>query len=214
MPMTKPIKVSIVDDSSDLRENIAGYLEAFDEFRCVSSYAGAREALAGLPRDSPDVVLMDINLGEHVMDGIECVRRLKVLLPNVQVVMLTVFDDSEKIFRTLAAGASGYLLKRQRPEELLAAIREVVAGGAPMSTSIARKVVKSFQSAAPHGAEASELSPRESEVLEALAQGLAYKQIGDQLNVSIHTVRNYIRRIYEKLHVRSRTQAVAKYLKP
>jgi DNA-binding NarL/FixJ family response regulator len=127
--------------------------------------------------------------------------------------MLTVFEDSEKIFRALAAGASGYLLKRQRPEELLAAIREVVAGGAPMSTSIARKVVKSFQSAPPRGTESPELSPRELEVLQALAQGLAYKQIADQLNVSIHTVRNYIRRVYEKLHVRSRTEAVVKFLK-
>jgi DNA-binding NarL/FixJ family response regulator len=205
------VKISIVDDSPDLRENISGYLEAFPEFRCVSTYASAVEALARLGADKPDVVLMDINLGEGVMDGIECVRRLKTLLPHVQVVMLTVFEDSEKIFRTLAAGASGYLLKRQRPEELLAAIREVMAGGAPMSTSIARKVVKSFQPA--HG-EASDLSHRESEVLAALAQGLAYKQIADQLNVSIHTVRNYIRRIYEKLHVRSRTEAVAKFLKP
>jgi DNA-binding NarL/FixJ family response regulator len=212
--MSAPVKIVIVDDSPDLRENIAGYLEAFPEFRCINTYAGAREALAGLPRDLPDVVLMDINLGDHAMDGIECVRRLKMLLPNVRVVMLTVFEDSEKIFRTLTAGASGYLLKRQRPDELLAAIREVMAGGAPMSTSIARKVVESFRATAPHGHEGADLSHREAEVLDGLAQGLAYKQIADQLNVSIHTVRNYIRRIYEKLHVRSRTEAVAKYLKP
>src|SRR5580700_1938804 len=177
--MSAPVKIVIVDDSPDLRENIAGYLEAFPEFRCINTYAGAREALAGLPRDLPDVVLMDINLGDHAMDGIECVRRLKMLLPNVRVVMLTVFEDSEKIFRTLTAGASGYLLKRQRPDELVAAIHEVVAGGAPMSTSIARIVVKSFQSAAPHDSKAGELSHRELEVLEALAQGLAYKQIAD-----------------------------------
>jgi DNA-binding NarL/FixJ family response regulator len=212
--MSHPVKIAIVDDSPDLRENIAGYLEAFPEFHCLSTYASAREALAGLPRDLPDVVLMDINLGDHAMDGIECVRRLKMLLPEVRVLMLTVFEDSEKIFRTLAAGASGYLLKRQRPDELLAAIREVMAGGAPMSTPIARKVVESFQSSGTHGSEAVDLSPREAEVLHGLAQGLAYKQIADQLNVSIHTVRNYIRRIYEKLHVRSRTEAVAKYLKP
>jgi DNA-binding NarL/FixJ family response regulator len=212
--MSAVTKIAVVDDSPDLRENISGYLEAFPQFRCVATYASAKEALAGLPSDKPDVVLMDINLGVGVMDGIECVRHLKALLPTVQVLMLTVFEDSEKIFRTLAAGAGGYLLKRQRPEELIAAIREVMAGGAPMSTSIARKVVKSFQAAAPHGTEGMELSNRESEVLAALAQGLAYKQIADQLNVSIHTVRNYIRRIYEKLHVRSRTEAVAKYLKP
>jgi DNA-binding NarL/FixJ family response regulator len=211
--VSKIITISIVDDALDLRENIGGYLEAFPEFRCVASYATAQEALTGLVKNPPDVVLMDINLGEHSPDGIECVRALKTLLPDVLIVMLTVFEDSEKIFRALAAGASGYLLKRQRPEELLAAIREVVAGGAPMSTSIARKVVRSFQSVPPRGVESSELSQRELEVLQALAQGLAYKQIADQLNVSIHTVRNYIRRVYEKLHVRSRTEAVVKFLK-
>jgi DNA-binding NarL/FixJ family response regulator len=211
--MSKVVTIGIVDDSRDLRENIGGYLGAFPEFRCTHTYATAREALAGLPKNPPDVVLMDINLGERATDGIECVRALKVLLPEILVLMLTVFDDSEKIFQALAAGASGYLLKRQRPEELLAAIREVVAGGAPMSTSIARKVVKSFQSAPPAGAESTELSNRELEVLKAMAEGLAYKQIADQLNVSIHTVRNYIRRIYEKLHVHSRTAAVVKFLK-
>jgi len=211
--MSKPIKISLVDDSPDLRENIVGYLEAFPEFECLHTYASAEEALADLPKAAPDIVLMDINLGANAMDGIECVRRLKTMLPKVQVVMLTVFEDSEKIFRTLAAGASGYLLKRQRPEELVAAIREVIVGGAPMSTSIARIVVKSFQSAPAHQPAGAELSHREQEVLEGLAQGLAYKQIADQLDVSIHTVRNYIRRIYEKLHVRSRTEAVAKFLK-
>jgi DNA-binding NarL/FixJ family response regulator len=212
--MSKTIKIAVVDDSSDLRENIVGYLEAFPEFKCVNTYASAEAALAGLPHDAPDIVLMDINLGEHAMDGIECVRRLKKLMPQVQVVMLTVFEDAQKIFKTLAAGASGYLLKRQRPEELVAAIKEVVAGGAPMSTSIARIVVKSFQAKHSHSAEVEELSEREQQVLEGLAQGFIYKQIADQLNVSIHTVRNYIRRIYEKLHVRTSAEAVAKYLKP
>jgi DNA-binding NarL/FixJ family response regulator len=212
--MSTTITIAIVDDCADLRENIGGYLGAFPEIRCISSYATARAALEGLPENPPDVVLMDINLGEHVTDGIECVRSLKMLLPEVQVVMLTVFEDTEKIFSALAAGASGYLLKRQRPEELLAAIREVVAGGAPMSTSIARKVVRSFQSAPSHAARSAELSPRELEVLQGLAQGLAYKHIAVQLNVSVHTIRNYIRRVYEKLHVRSRTEAVVKFLKP
>ncbi len=212
--MSKVITVAIVDDSEDLRENIGGYLGAFPEFRCISCYATASEALDGLAKNPPDVVLMDINLGEHATDGIDCVRALKMSLPDIMIVMLTVFEDTEKIFRALAAGASGYLLKRQRPEELLAAIREVVAGGAPMSTSIARKVVKSFQSTAARETESAELSHRELEVLQAMAEGLAYKQIASQLNVSIHTVRNYIRRIYEKLHVRSRTAAVVKFLKP
>lgn len=211
--MKKAITIAIVDDSADLREHIGGYLEAFPEFHCLNGYASARQALEGLPKNQPEVVLMDINLGENATDGIECVRALKTLLPNVLVVMLTVFEDTEKIFRALSAGATGYLLKRQRPEELLAAIREVVAGGAPMSTSIARKVVKSFQSAPPRGMESAELSHRELEVLQALAEGLTYKQIADQINVSIHTVRNYIRRVYEKLHVRSRTEAVVKFLK-
>jgi DNA-binding NarL/FixJ family response regulator len=211
--MSKAVTVAIVDDSRDLRENIGGYLSAFPEFRCEQFYATAREAVIGLPKNPPDVVLMDINLGENATDGIECVRALKTLVPDILVMMLTVFDDSEKIFEALAAGASGYLLKRQRPEELLAAIREVVAGGAPMSTSIARKVVKSFQSNRPAGMGSSELSQRELEVLQAMAEGLAYKQIADQLDVSIHTVRNYIRRIYEKLHVHSRTAAVVKFLK-
>jgi DNA-binding NarL/FixJ family response regulator len=210
--MNKPITIAIVDDSADLRENIAGYLDASPGFRCLKSFATAEDALASLPLDPPDVVLMDIHLGKRSVDGIECVRRLKVLLPRIQIIMLTVFEDAEKIFRALAAGASGYLLKRLPPAELLEAIREVMAGGAPMSMSIALKVVQSFQTSAAHGAEAAELSQREREVLSGLAKGLAYKQIAEQLSVSIHTVRNYIRRIYEKLHVRSRTEAVAKYL--
>jgi len=210
--MSKPITISIVDDSADLRENIPGYLNASREFRCLKAYASAEEALADLPQNMPDVVLMDINLGKRGMDGIECVRRLKAQQHPVQIIMLTVFEDTEKIFSALAAGASGYLLKRLPPSELQEAIREVMAGGAPMSTSIALKVVQSFQTSAAHQAEAAELSQREREVLNGLAKGLAYKQIADQLNVSIHTVRNYIRRIYEKLHVRSRTEAVAKFL--
>ncbi|MDB6020377.1 MAG: DNA-binding response regulator [Pedosphaera sp.] len=211
--MSKAITISIVDDSPDMRENIAGYLNSAPGLRCLNAYASAREALAGLPQAPPDVVLMDINLGAHAPDGIECVRELKTLLPGAQVVMLTVFEDTEKIFRALAAGASGYLLKRLPPAQLLDAIREVVAGGAPMSALIARKVVQSFQDSAPHGTDSADLSRREREVLEALAQGLAYKEIADRLELSIHTVRNYIRRIYEKLHVRSRTEAVAKFLK-
>ena len=209
--MKKIITVSIVDDEADLREHIAGYLAAAGDIRCVSAYASAEEALEHLPQDKPDVVLMDINLGG--MDGIECVRRLKVVMPAAQVVMLTVFEDTEKIFRALVAGASGYLLKRLSPKKLLEAIVEVRAGGSPMSASIARKVVQSFHSAPARGDEAMDLSQRERSVLDGLAEGLAYKQIADQLGVSIHTVRNYIRRIYEKLHVQTRTEAVAKFLR-
>ena len=209
--MKKTITVSIVDDEADLREHIAGYLAAAGNIRCLSAYASAEEALKHLPADQPDVILMDINLGE--MDGIECVRRLTVLMPKAQVLMLTVFEDTEQIFRALSAGASGYLLKRLSPKKLLEAIEEVQAGGSPMSASIARKVVHSFK-AAPATVDASaHLSERERGVLDGLAAGLAYKQIADQLGISIHTVRNYIRRIYEKLHVCSRTEAVAKFLR-
>jgi len=209
--MNKPIKVSIVDDQADLRENVAGYLDAAKGFRCVSTYGSAVEALSQLPRDKPDVVLMDINLGG--MSGIECVRLLKAELPDTQVVMFTVFEDAAKIFSALTAGATGYLLKRLPPAKLLEAIREVHEGGSPMSAPIARKVVQSLQAAQGQRDENTDLSPREREVLNGLALGHAYKQIAGQLGVSIHTVRNYIRRIYEKFHVRSRTEAVAKYLR-
>jgi DNA-binding NarL/FixJ family response regulator len=208
--MSKVIKVSIVDDEADLRENIAGYVDAADGFECVSVHASAKEALAEIPLQKPDVVLMDINLGG--MSGIECVRQLKPKMPETQVVMLTVFEDTEKIFSALSAGASGYLLKRLSPVKLLEAIREVHEGGSPMSAPIARKVVQSLQPSSSRVDESLALSPREREVLDGLAEGQAYKQIGDSLGVSIHTVRNYIRRIYQKLHVRSSGEAVAKYL--
>ena len=209
--MKKIITVSIVDDEADLREHIAGYLAAAGNIRCMSAYASAEEALKHLPQDQPDVILMDINLGD--MDGIECVRRLTVLMPKALVLMLTVFEDTDQIFRALAAGASGFLLKRLAPKKLLEAIEEVCAGGSPMSTPIARKVVQSFKTSPAQGNESVELSEREHAVLDGLAAGLAYKQIAVQLGISIHTVRNYIRRIYEKLHVCSRTEAVAKFLK-
>jgi len=208
--MNKPIRVSIVDDEADLRENIAGFVDAAKGFQCISVHKSAEEALVQLPKEKPDVVLMDINLGG--MSGIECVRHLKPQMRDTQMVMLTVFEDTDKIFSALSSGASGYLLKRLAPEKLLEAIREVHEGGSPMSAPIARKVVQSMQVHRPPD-DTAELSPREREVLDGLAEGQAYKQIADKLNVSIHTVRNYIRRIYEKLHVRSSAEAVAKYLR-
>ena len=210
------ITVSIVDDDAKLRQSIATFVDGSPGFKCVSHYGSAEAALKGLPADKPDVVLMDINMGE--MSGIECVERLKAHSPDMQILMLTVYEDTEKIFRALAAGANGYLLKRSSPTKLLAAIREVHAGGSPMTSSIARKVVASFQKHTPAtdaaGERAGQLSPREQAVLDGLAKGWTYKQLASELDISIDTIRTYIRRIYEKLHVQSRTEAVAKYLRP
>ena len=205
------ISVSIVDDEKKLCQSIATFLNGSSGFRCVSMYGSAEAALRHLPTDQPDVVLMDINMAG--MNGIECVRRLKVLAPQLQIVMLTVYDDTEQIFKALAAGATGYLLKRHEPDELLQAIRVVHAGGSPMSDSIARKVVASFQKANQAGDKQNFLTEREEAVLDSLAQGLAYKQIADKLGISINTIRTHLRHIYEKLHVQSRTEAVAKYLR-
>jgi DNA-binding NarL/FixJ family response regulator len=205
------ITVSIVDDEKELRQSIATFVNGSPGFKCVSTYGSAQEALDHLPAERPDVVLMDINM--KGMNGIECVERLKTIVPELQIVMLTVYEDTEQIFKALSVGASGYLLKRLSPTRLLQAIREVHAGGSPMSSSIARKVVVSFQKSGKETEKQSNLSPREQAVLDCLAKGLTYKQIADQLSISIDTIRTYIRRIYEKLHVQSRTEAVAKYLR-
>jgi DNA-binding NarL/FixJ family response regulator len=204
------ISVSIVDDERGLRQSIATFISGSSGFRCVSTYGTAEAALQGLPADRPDVVLMDIHMAG--MNGIECVQHLKALLPDLQILMLTVYEDTDQIFKALAAGASGYLLKRLTPTKLLEAIGEVYAGGSPMSSSIARKVVASFQGAGPATDQDALLSPREQMVLDCLSKGLAYKQIADQMGISVTTIRTYLRRIYEKLHVRSRSEAVAKYL--
>jgi DNA-binding NarL/FixJ family response regulator len=205
------ITVSIVDDENDLRQSITTFVNGSPGFKCISAYGTAKEALQHLPADRPDVVLMDIHM--KGMDGIECVQRLKLLVPGIQIVMLTVYEDTDQIFKALSVGASGYLLKRLSPTKLLQAIREVHAGGSPMSSSIARKVVASFQKAGKEAEKQSLLSPRETMVLDCLAKGLTYKQIADQLEISIDTIRTYLRRVYEKLHVQSRTEAVAKYLR-
>jgi RNA polymerase sigma factor (sigma-70 family) len=209
-----PIAISIVEDNDKLRATLARVIDRTDGFRCVSEYANAEDALADLPKIKPDVVLMDINLPG--LNGVECVRQLKKLLPQIQVMMLTVYEDTENIFNALAAGANGYMLKRTPAKELIEALREVQRGGSPMTTHIARKVVQSFQKSA--GAqqvanELSELSEREQQVLDLLAQGLIYKEIGEKLGISYETVHTYIRRIYEKLQVRTRTEAVAKFLR-
>jgi DNA-binding NarL/FixJ family response regulator len=205
------ITVSIVDDDAGLRDSIARFLRTARGFKCVSAYETGEEALERIPKEQPHVVLMDINM--EGMDGIECTRRLKQKSPHSQILMLTVYEDTERIFNALAAGASGYLLKRAAPQKLLEAIREVHAGGSPMSGPIARKVVQSFrQPPPPEPQEGATLSDRERQVLECLAKGYAYKQISDELGVSMDTTRTYIRRIYEKLHVHTRTDAVVRYL--
>ena len=201
--------VSIVEDDAPARSILADWIHRAPGFRCAGRYASAEAALAALPAEKPAVVLMDINLPG--ISGIECVRQLKPLLPDTQFVMLTVYEDADHIFNALAVGACGYLLKRVSRGELLAALRDVHAGGSPMSSNIARKVVQSFQRPAQQTSEAMELSPREREVLELLARGYLYKEIADLLQISGPTVNTYIRRIYEKLHVRSRSQAVAKF---
>ena len=204
------ITISIVDDEKDLRKSIMTFVNGSAGFKCISAYGSAEAALEGLPADKPEVVLMDINLGG--MSGIECVEKLKEANPDIQVLMLTVYEDTDKIFQALAAGASGYLLKRSSPTKLLQAIREVHGGGSPMSSSIARKVVASFQKNGAPSGETQHLSEREQSILECLSKGLTYQQTADQLTISIGTLRTHIRRIYEKLHVHARTAAVAKYL--
>jgi DNA-binding NarL/FixJ family response regulator len=204
------LTVSIVDDDPGLRDTISQFLNRAKGFKCLHAYAAAAKALAEIPKDPPNVVLMDINMPG--VDGIECTRQLKLAAPGVQILMLTVYEDTDRIFKALTAGASGYLLKRTAPPKLLEAIREVHSGGSPMSGSIARKVVQFFQHSRPARKEGEDLSARETQVLQFLAQGHAYKQIGDELGVSMDTTRTYIRRIYEKLHVHSRTEAVVRFL--
>jgi DNA-binding NarL/FixJ family response regulator len=204
------IKVSIVEDSRGTRESLTELLGRAPGLRCVGAHANAEAALLGIPTEIPDVVLMDINLPG--MDGVHCVRRLSELAPATQVVMLTVYDNTDAIFNSLAAGAHGYLLKPISSEQLLLAIRDVYAGGAPMTSDIARKVVHAFKQPAPTASQTEDLSPREQEVLDFLAKGYLYKEIAEQLAISYGTVHTYIERIFKKLHVRSRAQAVAKYL--
>ena len=206
-----PITVSIVEDNDQLRGTLARVLGRAEGFQCLSQYPSAEAALEGLPSVKPAVVLMDINL--PAMNGVECARQLKQILPTTQVMMLTVYEDTENIFNALAAGASGYLLKRTPRAELLDAIREVHQGGSPMTTHIARKVVQSFIRPGASTQATENLSEREQQVLDCLAQGFLYKEIAEKLGISYETVHTYVRRIYEKLQVRTRTEAVAKFLR-
>ena len=207
-----PITVAIVEDNDKLRATLARVLNRAAGFQCVSDYQNAEDALREIPKVGPNVVLMDINLPG--MNGVECVRQLKAANPQIQVMMLTVYEDTENIFDALAAGANGYMLKRTPTPELLEAITEVHRGGSPMTMHIARKVVQSFQKAPAAPVPATEnLSEREQQVLDLLSHGLMYKEIAEKLSLSYETVHTYIRRIYEKLQVRTRTEAVAKFLR-
>jgi len=206
-----PIKISIIEDDEWIRENLASQIRLTQGFSCAGCYRNGEEALANIPKAIPDVVLMDINLPR--MSGIECVRKLKAMIPSTHVLMLTVYEDSDKIFDSLLAGASGYLLKRTPQAEILEAIRDVSNGNSPMTGHIARKVVQYFNQRGNAQQEIEKLSRREREVLDHLAQGMPYKEIADVLAVSIDTVRMHIKGIYGKLHVHSRGEAVAKYLR-
>ncbi|MCL4179347.1 MAG: response regulator transcription factor [Verrucomicrobia bacterium] len=204
------ISVAIVEDDTWIRENLSRLIDEAPGLRCVASFTNAEKALARIPLEPPDVVLMDLNLPG--VSGIECVRRLRRLLPRLQILVLTVYEDSEKVFAALQAGAGGYLLKRTPPDQLLEAIRDLHQGGAPMSSHIARKVVHSFQESTRHTPGVDDLSPREEEILHLVAGGYHNKEIGGRLNISPETVRVHLRNIYEKLHVNSRSQAVARLL--
>ena len=203
------ITISIVEDDAPVRGVLTEWIRGADGFKCVGVHENAEAAVAALPQEKPSVVLMDINMPG--MSGIECVRRLKPQMPGTQFMMLTVYEDPDHIFKALSSGASGYLLKRTPRSELLAAVMDVHAGGSPMSSNIARKIVQSFQRFNTSPTETDNLSPREREVLELLARGYLYKEIAEALHISVPTVNTHIRRIYEKLHVRSRSQAVAKF---
>ncbi len=204
------VKVAIIEDDDWIRENLMGQIRETEGFIAAGSYRTAEEAINQVPRQPPDVILMDINLPK--MNGIECVRQLKTLVPNTQILMLTVYEDSDRIFNSLLAGASGYLLKRTPRAEILEAIAEVHRGNSPMTGHIARKVVQYFNQRGRNDTDLGKLSNREREVLGHLAQGVPYKEIADVLSVSIDTIRIHIKGIYSKLHVHSRGEAVAKYL--
>lgn len=204
-------KVAIVEDNPDIRSSLIEWINSAPEHQCVCACANAKTALIEIPKMRPDVVLMDIRLpGES---GIACTAQLKAILPDLPVIVVTVYRERDLLFQALKAGASGYLLKRSTPDEVLHAIAEVRSGGAPMTREIARMVVETFRRQPFEGGSLAELSEREMEILSLLAQGLANKEIGAKLNISFYTVRAHLRKIYDKLHVRCRAEAVAKHLR-
>lgn len=206
-----PIKIVIVEDDAEIRATLADVLGRAADLRLLETFPNGESAVVEIPRLQPDVVLMDINLVK--MSGLDCVAKLKPQLPQTQFIMLTVYEDSERIFKALTVGAAGYLVKRTPPQKIIEAIHEVYEGGSPMTPQIARRVVQHFRHAPQTSPELEKLSPREKEILDQLSKGYLYKEIVDNLGISLDTVRTYIRGIYTKLHVHSRTEAVLKYLK-
>ncbi len=205
------IQVAIVDDNDTIREGLVELIRSSEGFLCVGAYRSAEDALLDIPQKHPDVILMDINLPG--MSGIECTRQIRSLVPKVQIMMLTVYENDEHVFPALKSGATGYLVKRTKPEKLLSAIRELVEGGSPMSVEIARKIVQTFhEQKTVRDEEAETLTKREREILGYLANGLRYKEIADRTFISPATVRTHIHKIYEKLHVRSKSEAILKVM--
>ena len=205
------ISVGIVEDDPSIRENVASFINTTPGFSCTQIYDSVESALEKISDPPPDVMLMDINLGG--MSGIEGVRRLRGIFPNLHIIMLTVFEENDRIFQSLCAGASGYLLKRTPPSRILDAIVEVNSGGAPMTASVARKVLNLFTSIAPPALPEVHLTAREKEILQHLISGSSYKKIARDLFISFDTVNSHIKKIYEKLQVHSKTEAVTKALK-
>lgn len=209
-PQQHPIRMALVEDHAELRATWAAVIRRAPGFECVALCPSGEAALAELPAIAPDVVLMDLNLPG--ISGVECTARLKASVPRTLILVLTVYGESELIFDALRAGASGYLLKRTTPQQLLEAVREAMAGGAPMSPEIARQVVESFRRTSPVSRGENDLTGRERDVLALLSEGLSDKEIATRLNVGYETVRSHMKHIYDKLHVHSRTEAVVKFL--
>lgn len=206
----KPVKVALVEDQPKVRESWIKLINSFPDFTCICACPTGEEAVRVIPQEKPDVILMDMFLPR--MSGIECTVRLKALLPEVQIIILTAMDDQELVFLALEAGADGYLLKRTKPADLRIALLDVLGGGAPMTSQVARRVIESFRQKAKIRDESALLSLREEQILMLLSQGYANKVIADKLELSIDTVCSHLKHVFNKLHVSSRTEAVVRYM--